>query len=259
MAWLSASVALPDELKQHSLPLLWAHFAVSLGFNLATSSLYYRISWQHKPTLLNFAPPSISPSGPHYCCYRSDLLSLCRTSAGGGGRGHRTNLLKRKWTWMSGGGASSFPVISFWSLFFSNFLHSVYFLLPHSPDLCCYPSASLSVSSRFSHIFSPGFSSWPSHTSSWCHFNNLQGVGLAWNRKCGLKSELKWVFHCRLLMFWWQNQKSSAELVLAVISVNEEKLILMQSFLFDLETSFSWPGVVPAEPEQCACSFRSKS
>lgn len=31
------------------------------------------------------------------------------------------------------------------------------------------------------------------------------------NRKCGLKSKLKWVFHCRLLIFWWQNTGSCSQ------------------------------------------------
>lgn len=177
---------------------------MSLGFNLTTSSLYYRISWLHKPSLLNFPSPSISPAGPHYW-YRFDLLSRCRTAGGGGGTGHGTNLLKRKWTWMSGGGASSFPVISHGFCFFSNFLHSIHFLLPRCPEHCCYPSASLSASSPVSPLFSLQGFHLDLHSSSLCHFNNLQGVGLDWNRKCGLKSELKWVCHC---MFWWQNQGS---------------------------------------------------
>lgn len=119
----------------NALPLLWAHFAVSLGFNLATSSLYYRISWLHKPTLLKLPSPSISPAGPHYW-YRFDLLSRCRTAGGGGGTGHGTNLLKRKWTWMSGGRASSFPVIS---------LGFCFFLISFIPSTFCFPAVPIAV------------------------------------------------------------------------------------------------------------------
>lgn len=112
----------------------------------------------------------------------------------------------------------------FWILvFFSNFLHSIHLSAQSRSPLLSF-SLSFSLPSTFSLIFSPGFSSWPSHTSSWCHFNIWQGVGMSWNRKCGFKSELKWLFHCRQLMFWWQNEESSLRFVLDIISVHEEKL-----------------------------------
>lgn len=109
---------------------------------------------------------------------------------------------------------SAFHIFFFSStfcFFSSSISHSVFIQLPlilsHLPLL---PSQSLS----------PGFSSWPSHTSSWCHFNNSQGV--EGDRKCVLKSKLKWVFHCRLLIFWWQNKELASriffiKLVLGII------------------------------------------
>lgn len=69
----------------------------------------------------------------------------------------------------------------FWILFFSNFLHSIYFFA-QSQSLLLSLGLSFSLLSSFSLIFSPGFSSWPSQASSWCHFNIWQGVGLGGNR-----------------------------------------------------------------------------
>lgn len=144
----------------------------------------------------------------------------------------------------------------FWILFFSNFLHSIYFFA-QSQSLLLSLGLSFSLLSSFSLIFSPGFSSWPSQASSWCHFNIWQGVGLGGNRKCGLKSELKWLFHRRLLMFWWQNEESSLKFVLNIISANEEKLMRCKvSFLtskphfLDLRW-FQWSqSSVPAHLDQ---------
>lgn len=80
------------------------------------------------------------------------------------------------------------------------------------------------------------------------------------NRKCGLKSKLKWDFHYRLLIFWWQYQGSYflniffIKFVLSIISANEEKWCD-----FDLKSSFSWPEVAPSGPEWLVCSFKMRS
>lgn len=135
---------------------------------------------QQKATLLNFPPPSIAPPRASL-----QLLSFGSTQppAGGGGRGHAANLLKGKWTWMSGGGASSFPPVSIgsWVLFFSNFL-PFHLLFLRSPRR----SASLSVSSAYflSGVFILTFT-----PSSWRLFNGRHGRSLGSIREPAPKPE----------------------------------------------------------------------
>lgn len=71
-------------------------------------------------------------------------------AGGGGGTGHGTNLLKRKWTWMSGGGASSFPLFSLGFSFF--------FLISFIPSTFCFLAVPISVVIPLPHLqFLPYF------------------------------------------------------------------------------------------------------
>lgn len=134
---------------------------------------------------------------------------------------------------MSGGGVSSFPSVSlldsisfrlfslsapfFLSSFFLTVSISVVIPLPLFPSS---PPLSLAQSLALS----PGFSSWPSDTSSWCHFNNLRGeIGnvvssLNWN---GFFTAGCWYSGGRIREA--ASRIFFINFALGIISVNEEK------------------------------------
>lgn len=161
--------------------------------------------------------PAFCPSISHATAALQDLITVgyhfnllsCYTPAEVGAGGHAANLLKGKWTWMSGTGVSkegSFLLLT--AFFFLHLLlnHHSFLLLPFPLSLRHYP-----------------FSLCHSHPQPvWTLSRSLRGFHLdlqtpppgatlityRGNRKCGLKSKLKWVFHYRLLIFWWQYQGS---------------------------------------------------
>lgn len=115
--------------------------------------------------------------------------------------------------------------ISSVSFCFSLFISLIFFPFSSSPS----PSLSLSLRLSLRHLcpaqsLSPGFSSWPSDTTSWCHFNNLRGeIGNAvssqnwngfftvgcWYSAGRMREAASWIFFIKF--------------VLGIILVNEEK------------------------------------